>query len=303
LGFRDTSPPGDAGPMAEGREFQARALECRCHRAMYPVRIWGDPFAPGASAALSRALLQLCAEREVRCGLSLTPVREPAVPAPLPPDDLERIRAAAATAVPGTAPVLVFAPVEAMAENALLAGLEWPQACKILPAPRDSTAAELLARVLAELWRAGAGHAEACRSWRELEPWFELPPACAGGPIVHPGSRDPAHGTDLVLHAWSLRLAATGCRLRLVLDGDEQERAARCEQHTCAMRARWRCRCAPRSVSNAWSTCWPRAGRCACRVSRQRQPSCLARVCASPSAAGGRAPGTRPPTADASSRT
>lgn len=207
-------------------------------RVMNPVRIWGDPLAGTPAAARLRAFLAHCQEQRFRAGLCLTALQPGATPAeaattwleltdgartlrvaaPVPAADLERIRAAADSAVPATAPVVVFAEPAALADATALAGLEWPAACRVLPAHAEALPADLLARVRAELRWAGTEDPACSREPQELAPFLALPLPADGTVIVHPGSEHPADGTDLMLSVFARHFAAAGHRLRVVLE-------------------------------------------------------------------------------------
>ncbi len=210
---------------------------------MNPVRLWGDPFAGTAAAARLRAFLILAGENGCEVALALGAVREAAVTGgevveltdgarvlrvgtALCEAELARLRRAVTSVVPGSAPVVVFAEAEGMADGLALAGLEWPRACKVIPAQAAATAQELLARVRAELRWAGTEDPPVCRERAELQPFLALPPVDPQGVLVHVGAVDGSRGTDLVLRLFAREVAAGGRRLRVVLDGEAAERDA-----------------------------------------------------------------------------
>lgn len=201
---------------------------------MNHLRIHGDGFGNGLEAHLLRGFLRLARGDGMRCALSLSAVRpRPAsgaarvvpltdgvrelhVATELRPDELQALLDAAAVEVAATAPLIVFANAEELADAGRLAGLEWPHAAAVVLARPGVPPAELLARVRALLRWAGTESPCGSLSARELSAWFDLPPVPPGGPIVHVGAGF-ADGTDLVVDAWQRHFAGAGRRLRLVL--------------------------------------------------------------------------------------
>src|SRR5712671_241132 len=199
---------------------------------MNELRLWGDPFGDVAHSQALRGLLRLAIGSGMRCALSLTPVRPRAATAGersvplhdgartftvgtmLPATELELVQRAVAQPVAATAPVVVFAERAELRDQTLLAGLEWPVACKVVTALADTSSRELLERVRAELRWAGTEDPEHGCELAELRPWLQLPPPPAGGPILHLGADDPAAGTELLVRVFAEQLAARGQRLR-----------------------------------------------------------------------------------------
>jgi hypothetical protein len=200
---------------------------------MNHVRIQGDPFGDDTDAGRLRSFLRLAEGNGMRCSLSLSAVaprppadgatvipltdgvRDLSVATRLPPAEVEHLLRAAGADASATAPVVVFAAAAALDDAARLAACEWPEAAAVVAARPDTTAAELLARVRAELRWAGAEQPEDALRENELRPWLSLPAASPGGPIVHVGSGF-ADGTDLVVDVWCRHFAA-GRALRLVM--------------------------------------------------------------------------------------
>src|SRR6186713_1678957 len=151
--------------------------------------IHGDPFGVDASAVLLRAFLDLAQQSGLLCAL---------------------------------APVVVFAPTAALADNVLMAGFERPLAAAVIAARDGATPADLLQRLRAELRWAGTENPPHALEERDLAPWLALPPPPEGGPIVHVGAADWACGTDLVFDCWQRHHVAIGRPLRLVLPDAEE---------------------------------------------------------------------------------
>lgn len=201
---------------------------------MNQVRIWGDPFGEDGTAILLRNFVRSCLGNGMRCALSLTCVKpgevqagERAVPLTdgvqnlqvgtrLPDSEVRLLMHVAADAVAATAPVVVFAPEEGLADAMRLAGLEWPRAAALLAGREGCTPGELLDRVRAELRWAGVGKVPHALPLHELEPWLALPPSGPNGAIVHVGA-GPEDGTELVVEAWLRHCAGQGRGLRLVV--------------------------------------------------------------------------------------
>jgi glycosyltransferase involved in cell wall biosynthesis len=226
---------------------------------MNQVRIHGDPFGEDGPASLLRSFLRLALGSGMSCSLSLSAVRPRAacgaqreipltdgvrdlrVGTCLPPAEVDLLLRAAGNLVAATAPVVVFAEPEARADAVCMAGFEWPCAAIVLPARDDATAADLLARVRAELRWAGCEHPPHALEERELAPWLALPRAPANGLVLHVGSGDLAAGTDLVVDAWLREFAAAGRALRLVLPdvGDGQLELLRQQLQAAPAGAAW----------------------------------------------------------------
>ena len=206
---------------------------------MSQVRIHGDPFGEDAAASRLRSFVRLAVGSGVECALSLSAVRPRAVapgetPIPLhdgvrdlqigtrlPPAEIELLLRSASNAVAATAPVVAFAPPAGLADAVRVAGLEWPEASAVLPATTAQSTIELLGRVRAELRWAGAEDPPHALPAVELAPWLALPSlrpgSAANGWLVHFGSTDPAHGTDLVLELWREWSGAAVRGLRIVV--------------------------------------------------------------------------------------
>ena len=210
---------------------------------MKPVRLFGDPFATcGASSAL-RSVLEWCDERGFRPSLCLSPI-QPSLgqgdgtivlgdDAPRPLEDSAispKLRAlietAAHTALPSTAPVVVFAPQRWRQDMVALAGLEWPKACAVLVGGVDSPEATLT-RVEGELRWAGTEDPAICSDLDQLEAWADLPSPPANGPVLHVGSDDPSAGTDVAIRAFFAACNDSQRTLRIVLPKDSAVAAAR----------------------------------------------------------------------------
>lgn len=203
---------------------------------MHHVRLSGDPFGPAPHSEALRAFLHLLLRHGLRGAIDVSAV--PARPLPagerairigagadqrlfasgLGADDEARVLAAIDTVVAATAPVLVFAPAAALDDARKLAALAWPRSCRVLAVPATQPPDELLQRLRSELRWAGGAVADFAHSERELQPWLRLPPPPSDGPLFHPGSADPADGTDLLLTAFAQHCTNTGQRLRVLVD-------------------------------------------------------------------------------------
>lgn len=206
---------------------------------MNHVRIHGDPFGEGPDSSRLRSFLRLSLGCGLRCSLSLAGLQdrplgqgERAVPltdgsrnlqvgTALPPAEVEVLLRAAGEAVAATAPIVVFAPTDVRADTRLQVGLEWPLATAVIAANEGHCAQDLLERVRAESRWAGSEDPPHSLPLRQLQPWLDLPPPTADGPLVHVGSLDPADGTDVMLWAWSQCDTTGGERLRLVVPAEQ----------------------------------------------------------------------------------
>lgn len=201
---------------------------------MNQLRIHGDGFGDGLDAQLLRGFLRTARRGGMRCALSLSAVRpRPALGAmrvvpltdgvrelhvatALPEDEVESLLAAAAVEVAATAPLIVFAAADELADAGRLAALEWPLATAVVLARPGQPPGELLERARALLRWAGAEFPRGSLPDAELLPWLGLPAAAPDGPIVHVGAGFD-DGTDLVVGAWRAQFADGGRRLRLVV--------------------------------------------------------------------------------------
>lgn len=208
---------------------------------MKPIRLCGDPFGQGAAAAALRSCLEQANARGFLVSLCLTAARPGgegertielgdgartfAVRTDLPPATLERLQAAAATPVPATAPVVVFAPRRTAADQLALAGLEWPRACAVLDGAADSADA-VLDRVAAELRWAGTEMPEVAGAEAVLQAFCRLPPPPADGPVLHVASGDPYAGSDVAVRAFLRALPAGDRCLRILLPAGRETAVA-----------------------------------------------------------------------------
>lgn len=205
---------------------------------MKPIRLYGDPFASGPAAAALRTLLSECLERGFRPSLCLSAVRGGqvgaravelgtglrsfAVGTDLSPEAVAELQRAAATPVPATAPVVVFAPLRHREEMLALAGLEWPKACAVLAGNVDGAGATL-DRVEAELRWAGTEDPRIASDLARLEEWAALPAPPAAGPVLHVGAEESAAGSDVAVRAFLRATEGSDRVLRIVLpEGSEQ---------------------------------------------------------------------------------
>ncbi|MEM7203461.1 MAG: glycosyltransferase [Planctomycetota bacterium] len=187
------------------------------------LRLWGEPLTAAEHAVALREVLAVASRLGWSCALSLAAARGDAAPSPrarpltltdgarertvftaLAEAELAAVVAAATQPVAATAPLLVFGD----ADDCRRAGLEFPAAEAVLPA--------LGIAVDALLAQASAAHrrpAEVSDRARLL-PFVALPIARdPAAPVLHPGSADPARGTDLAVRA----AAALGVHLAVQL--------------------------------------------------------------------------------------
>lgn len=190
---------------------------------MNDLRLHGDPFGDDAVADGLRRLLRYAAGRGVRCALAPVPpgaragvvgdgalrtvtlgdgVRQWQVETRLGTDECDRILAAITTAVPDTAPVIVFAPAAALADAARLTSFEYPRSIAVIAAREGLSEADLVSRAEAELRWASVVPRPGTLSRAAFQPWLALPLADAAAPcIVHVAYGMFRSGTALVVDA------------------------------------------------------------------------------------------------------